>query len=158
MGLDMTLYVEKTIFEGFADNKDPNFSALTKLIGVEPEEFSRFVTVQIPVGYWRKVNQVHKWFVDNVQGGKDDCNAYPVQRNQLVELKSLCLRILSCETPVEYFNLAKSTLPTQSGFFFGSTEYDEYYVNGLRRTVAIIDRILSDDSLKDLRIFYRSSW
>ena len=25
------------------------------------------------VGYWRKANAIHGWFVRNVQNGKDDC-------------------------------------------------------------------------------------
>ena len=25
------------------------------------------------VGYWRKANQIHNWFVENVQDGEDDC-------------------------------------------------------------------------------------
>src|SRR5437764_1408196 len=38
------------------------------------------------VAYWRKANQIHKWFVDNVQGGRDDCREYYVSPEQLKEL------------------------------------------------------------------------
>ena len=42
------------------------------------------------VMYWRKANAIHKWFVDNVQGGEDDCREYPVSNDQLIELRDTC--------------------------------------------------------------------
>jgi hypothetical protein len=38
------------------------------------------------VMYWRKANQIHKWFVDNVQDGVDDCKEYWVSEEKLQEL------------------------------------------------------------------------
>ncbi len=37
----------------------------------------------IEVGYWRKANQIHNWFVKNVQGGVDDCGYYGVTKEKL---------------------------------------------------------------------------
>ena len=31
------------------------------------------VNVDVTCAYWRKANQIHAWFVDNVQQGNDDC-------------------------------------------------------------------------------------
>lgn len=42
--------------------------------------------------YWRKANMIHNWFVENVQNGKDDCNEYPVTRDQIVALFERCLK------------------------------------------------------------------
>ena len=47
------------------------------------------------VGYWRKANHIHKWFVDNVQDGEDDCREYDVSIEQLHELRNICFDILS---------------------------------------------------------------
>ena len=104
------------------------------------------------VGYWRKANAIHKWFVDNVQGGEDNCNPYPVTKEHLIQLHNLCNQVLNDNS------LAESLLPSQSGFFFGSTEYDQGYYQDLRDTIHIIDNILEYKSycLDDLH--YCSSW
>lgn len=40
----------------------------------------------LEIGYWGKANQIHNWFVENIQGGIDDCGDYPVTISQLDEL------------------------------------------------------------------------
>jgi len=49
-------------------------------------------------------------------------------------------------------------LPTQSGFFFGSTEYDDYYTQDLEYTIDVISSILMNPDYKDASFYYRSSW
>jgi hypothetical protein len=51
--------------------------------------------------------------------------------------------------------MASELLPSQSGFFFGNTEYDEYYFGDLIQTIEIIEDCLSDD---DAEFEYHSSW
>ena len=102
------------------------------------------------IGYWRKANQIHKWFVDVVQNGKDECDEHTVTREELRELKTLCLRVL------DDHSLAVELLPTASGFFFGPTEYDEYYFDELEETCKIIEYALSLD--EDYELVYCSSW
>ena len=104
------------------------------------------------VGYWRKANQIHKWFVDNVQNGVDNCGEYKVTKEQLIELRDTCNKVL------DDGNLAPELLPTRSGFFFGSTGYDEWYFNDIENTKRIIDEIIETkpDYLDDL--YYGSSW
>jgi hypothetical protein len=94
------------------------------------------IQCQVKVGYWRKANAIHQWFVDNCQDGRDDCREYYVTREQLEELRKFCQMVLDNHA------LAEEFLPTQSGFFFGGTEYDEWYFNDLKLTVEIIDRVL----------------
>ena len=52
------------------------------------------------VGYWRKANQIHKWFVDNVQDGVDDCGEYKVTKEQLIETVTKEYN----EVKIKYFN------------------------------------------------------
>jgi hypothetical protein len=104
------------------------------------------------VAYWRKANHIHKWFVDNVQGGVDDCGAYKVTQEQLIQLHNTCNEVLN--NP----NLAEQLLPTQPGFFFGGTDYYEWYYNDLRNTVQIIDEILEYKSYCLDDLYYSSSW
>lgn len=106
------------------------------------------------VGYWRKANAIHKWFVDNVQGGKDDCGEYTVTHEQLEKLKSICEAVLKDIEKGEVI-LAESELPTQSGFFFGDTDYGQYYKEDLEHTVKIIDEVLKHGRGE---ITYFSSW
>lgn len=107
------------------------------------------ISVDLPMGYWRKANQIHNWFVENVQDGEDDCNSYYVTREQLEQLKATCIEVLA------HKSLAEDLLPTGAGFFFGSTTYDEYYYGDLQETIEIINRCLKTkfDSFE-----YQSSW
>lgn len=52
--------------------------------------------------------------------------------------------------------LAKELLPPTSGFFFGSTAVDEYYIDDLQKTIAIIDKTLALPN--NWWIEYQSSW
>jgi len=101
-------------------------------------------------GYWRKANQIHRWFVENVQRGTDDCGSYWVSREKLEELLDLCKRVK------EDNSLADELLPSTSGFFFGGTEYDEWYFNDIDNTIQIIEECLSDEEADDFE--YHSSW
>lgn len=112
----------------------------------------RLSSVNLHAGYWRKANAIHKWFVDNVQDGVDDCREYHVSYEDLQKLKQLCETILlgnnnSSESP------ALQLLPPQSGFFFGSIEIDECYYQDLKDTVNIISKLSNDADF-----YYRSSW
>lgn len=50
------------------------------------------------LAYWRKANAIHKWFVDNVQKGKDNCKEYRVTRRNLLDLCDLVSDVLNhCE-------------------------------------------------------------
>lgn len=103
---------------------------------------------------WRKANQIHKWFVDNIQDGSDDCHSYELEENNLRELLNLCKEILNSNFRTEK---AKELLPTESGFFFGSTEYDEYYFKDIEFTAKEIEKLLNSDNNYDW-YEYRSSW
>lgn len=44
---------------------------------------------------WRKANQIHNWFVGNVQNGVDDCDAHEVSKEQLEDLLEICTNVLA---------------------------------------------------------------
>lgn len=116
------------------------------------DEYDMQIDVVIcTIGYWRKANAIHKWFVDNVQDKVDDCKEYRVTRDKLEQLKKICSEVIEEKDP--------SKLPTQSGFFFGSTSYDECYYQDLHDTIEYCDKALkrmNDD--EHFRVYYRSSW
>jgi hypothetical protein len=53
---------------------------------------------------------------------------------------------------------AKELLPTSSGFFFGSYDYDEYYVDDIKNTIDIITKVLETTDFETQMIYYCSSW
>ena len=106
--------------------------------------------VSIDAGYWRKANAIHDWFVKNVQGGEDQCNPHYVSREDLIALKEVCEEVLADR------KRTAELLPTASGFFFGSTEYDQYYFDDIKATIEIIDRCLELPTSWEFE--YRSSW
>lgn len=111
------------------------------------------------VAYWRKANAIHKWFVDNIQEGEDNCGTYYVSRESLQKLHDLCKEILELnETdPEDAQEKAQDELPPQAGFFFGSTGIDQAYFYDLENTVKQLAAILAieDDSAE---YYYQSSW
>lgn len=110
---------------------------------------------------WRKANAIHKWFVDHVQDGKDDCGRYPVNVESLKDLRSACCNAM---TSFDEGNIedAAMWMPSQSGFFFGSTDYDEWYREDLERTFKACNNLIktleSPDRKDWLSVEYESSW
>ena len=47
------------------------------------------------IGYFRKHHSIHKWFVNNIQNGVDDCGRYEIQLKDIENLKELCEEIMS---------------------------------------------------------------
>ena len=150
MGLDM--YLDKRTYvrqwEHIEADKQYNVEVTKggESTNINPKKVKYIIE---EAGYWRKQNQIHRWFVQNVQDGIDNCGEYYVRKDSLQELLSLCEKVK--ETPT----LADELLPAASGFFFGGTEYDEWYFNGIDNTIEILKEALED---KDGDYYYSSSW
>jgi len=136
------------------------------------------------VGYWRKANQIHNWFVENIQDGVDDCSYHREVREQdILDLLNICQEVLdSCElvegevcngykyedgvrVPImemgKYVkdpSVAERLLPSTSGFFFGNTEYNEWYVEDIEDTIHILRKILDTTNFETQMLYYCSSW
>jgi hypothetical protein len=189
MGLDMYL-AAKLYIPGYDHNSDEQkamLATITEAVGLQgavtPDSPSCEVSVN--VAYWRKANAIHKWFVDNVQKGTDDCGDYYVGRDQLTALRGLCQKVLDTAVVESGLATAGTTyhsdgrveqhtvpgrvvtnpeavaaiLPVTSGFFFGSTEYDEWYLLDVENTIEQIDRVLAAvPKGADADFYYHSSW
>jgi hypothetical protein len=153
MGLDMYLNASRYLSDFDEADKEKKAAMLKLFPELEvyaKKDESPVKELKIEVGYWRKANAIHNWFVWNVQNGEDDCKPYFVGREELETLKGLCQQVLNDNS------LAEDLLPPTSGFFFGNTEVDEYYLDSLMKTVEIVDRTLA---LPDAWwIEYQSSW
>lgn len=165
MGLDMYLTARKYLREDYDQEKREYVpSAAQKALAAVPglANFgTNFNGVSVEVAYWRKENAIHKYFVDNVQNGKDECQESYVEEDDLRDLYDKVCRVLNDN------KLAEGLLPTQSGFFFGSTEYDEWYFKGLEDTKEVLEKIFagieadkkaSGNNWCSFDFYYRASW
>jgi hypothetical protein len=96
MGLDMYLYaVPKITRMNFIEI----LAAETNLTRIKKEDRELYQSLKpqivkckgfgqiypglvIELAYWRKANQIHNWFVKNVQNGQDNCMPYEVSENK----------------------------------------------------------------------------
>ena len=135
MGLDMYLEKRKQYRE--------NDSEYNKLVDDNREE----------VMYWRKANQVREWFVRNAGLKADsDCEVIKISEDQLQQLYD------DCDKVVKNPKLASELMPTSNGFFFGSTEYDDWYFDQLKETMDGIQRIFDTTDFDTEVIEYTEWW
>lgn len=164
MGLSMGLYLRK---HEFVSKFDKDFA--TKRAGFYPEELEEFEAdmaarsflsknVDYQVGYWRKANAIHRWFVHNCADGVDECQDVYVPVAQLKKLLEVCKKTLDDHT------WAPELLPTTDGFFFGGQEYDDWYFEQLEYTVDLIEKVLKVLKNQEAAssayydVYYRASW
>lgn len=86
--------------------------------------------------YFRKVNFIYRYFSEYLEN--ESC---AVSKSHIADLISICKDVLKHEGDEDY---ASENLPTTSGFFFGSTEYNEYYFEDVK------------DCLKQMTKLYKS--
>ena len=135
------------------------------------------------VMYWRKANAIHKWFVDNCQKGEDNCQPHLVRKNKMKELYEVCKAItehaelihdkvqngtklkdgewqpiMEDGFRIKDTSLAETLLPTTSGFFFGSTNYDQWYYEDVKQTYEKLGEIIEADEFDKYNFYYESSW
>lgn len=123
-----------------------------------------------------------------MQDGNDNCGYYEVTKEKLTELRDKCVEVMSVIEledgkvsngygfkknengeleKVEYWEDGKVVknpsavariLPTQSGFFYGSTDYNQWYYEDIKRTLAEINKVLKETDFEKEYLEYTSSW
>lgn len=105
------------------------------------------------IGYFRKVNFLVKFFEKK---GFDVSNQTPlaIKREDAEELLSKCEKVLWDHSK------GPELLPTMSGFFFGSTDYDDYYYEDVEAVRDYVkDKLLPEfDTLKEGEDIYFETW
>ena len=154
MGLDMYLTKETYIGAEFKHRQIEGTIFITKEGAKVPINFNQISEITESVASWRKANAIHKWFVDNVQNGDDDCGKHHVTVDQLRQLVKVCKEVLKDHSK------ARELLPPQSGPYFGSIEVDEWYFEDLKSTVEQLTPIIKECSPDnfDVTLYYQSSW
>ena len=147
MGLDMYLTGDLYLSDYVPSSKEQSEN-ITAIIN-SPFRVER---VTVTLGYWRKANAIHHWFVNYVQSGEDDCGYYYVTKEHLEILLDTVRAVLKDHSK------ATELLPGQNGFLFGETEYNEYYFQTLEYTEEIIKKVLDSGIIGEYDIKYHSSW
>jgi len=154
MGLDMYLK-KKTYIKNWDHTPEENLHYVIIKKGDtirEDIKQKRISEIVEDIMYWRKANHIHKWFVDSIQSGEDDCREYYVNRDDLEKLVKLCQDILKFKAG----DLdPRKILPVFEGFFFGGYTYDEWYYEACKRTIDIVGKALLEE---DGDFYYQSSW
>ena len=77
--------------------------------------------------------------------------SFYVSIDDLSELLETCQRVKANH------GMAYELLPVQSGCFFGSTNYDEWYWEDIDNTIEIIEDLLAEP-IDHATIYYQASW
>jgi len=161
MGLDMYLKAHSHFFI-WSESKGPEKEQCAAIL--ENAGLSAIVNkshlgcdVSVTVAYWRKANAIHGWFVDHVQDGKDECKETYVTREQLQTLHDLAVETLKRYDAEDRYGAAELLKPRE-GFFFGSTEVDDYFRANLVDTIRQLAPLLDEDLHRRFTFTYRSSW
>jgi hypothetical protein len=193
MGLDMYLS-KRTYVQNWEHNGPEKHVDTTIQIGGRNHPYintSKISYIIEEVAYWRKANQIHQWFVDNVQDGVDDCQESHVSFEQLRKLYHICVLVADysklkdgeiktgsrfehnkagemVEIPIQVQgkviedpSVAQEMLPSSSGFFFGGTDYDEYYLSDITHTIEMLKPEIEaeyENGFYEPEYYYRASW
>jgi len=120
MGLDQNIY--KFTPSQKAEHEDPTNEDPSR-----PEQ----------IIYWRKQNHFHRWMQTNLnEGVSTNLEFLWMDGEQIAGL------VATCEQVLQDHSLANELLPTGDGFFFGSTDYDEWYFKSLEEAVSALKAAL----------------
>lgn len=105
------------------------------------------------VGYFRKVNFLHLWVEENLNDGEStNCEFIEIPEDNLDELIDSLREVRNDNS------LAAKLLPSCSGFFFGSTSYDEWYFADIDEALETFTEIKNTTDFNTQKVLYYSWW
>ena len=132
--------------------------------------------------YWRKANAIHRFFLENGEIVQDGVSAI-ISKEVIEDLLDKCNEVLEKAIVkegkinvgrqfkdgewieltrdgkyIENVDEIESILPTQDGFFFGSTDYDEFYLEDIKWTKEQLEKVLKEVDFNQNEVVYDSSW
>lgn len=186
MGLDMYLY-KKTYVKNWEHHSPEEKHIVTvKKNGKTRKDIKpdRIVYVVEQVGYWRKFNALHSWFVQNCGNGVDDCKEMYVEEQKMIELLEILNKVKSLldksKTVIKQLetyggekydhevyeceNEVKELLSPRQGFFFGSYDIDKWYKSDVESTIVLLEELLKENEeskkhgIHSGDFYYEASW
>lgn len=101
--------------------------------------------------YYRKMNWLRNWMVNNTSLEEgDDCKEIELKIDDIKKLHENCKEVL------KNHELAEEILPTVNGFFFGDTEYNEYYFEDVNYVSCDLESML--DRKNDVEYICYEDW
>ena len=164
MGLDMYFFARKTTYKSFSKWDEPdranevNYPEDLKTFSdyIYDRNFKSVQTETIyQIGYFRKFNALHGYIVKTFANGIDNCQAILLHKEDVEQIKKVLDDVLNAHQQVEK---AKEILPTQSGFFFGETDYDEFYFNEAKVAADLMQSFLDNFDFENYQLVYQASW
>lgn len=144
MGLDIytNVYDRNELNECQEHNKE--IEAEAKKQGIEPD-YEKFRHAEpIKEFYFRKVNALVKWVENNV-GAVENCEMIELKKEHIEKLYH------DLKTDTDFNELTDDdkqeiikNFGTTSGFFFGSTDYDEWYWMGVKEVRKMVSYLLKN--------------
>jgi len=132
--------------------------------------------------YWRKANQIHNYFCNNGDVIEEQIS-YQISKEVLLDLIEKCKEVLKkaklvdskisngwqykdgkkeelyCDGQIiENQDEISEILPTVSGFFFGNTEYNNYYIEDIKYTLENLEQVIDLIDFENEDVFYLASW
>jgi hypothetical protein len=91
MSLEISLRARRTLY-AFVDAESAVVAEISRNF---PEiDDPRVCEIAYQIGSVINAVEIHQWFVDNVQGGADNCAIYTVDRGDLRDLRNKCDSII----------------------------------------------------------------
>lgn len=179
LGLDQWLYKETYVKNWGHTEEDKRHTVTVTGPAAEQINFAKVSTIKEEVQYWRKANMIHQFFMGDEENG----SSVYVSSDQLIDLHERCAKIIAnCPLEDGVINngqslkdgewvkntelgkvltnvaLAQELLPTTSGFFFGSTDYDEYYLADIQETHDMLEELFKQPKWEHSDYSYEASW
>ena len=157
MGLDMYLY-KKTYVQNWEHQTPEQRHTISVKLGenaredIKPHQIAYIVE---QIGYWRKFNALHGWIIDNCGGGIDECQKIDISAHDLRVLLETLREVKRAIEDKDSKTIGLLFPPT-GGFFFGSTEVDEYYKKQIDQTIPIIEEAVNEGEGEEF--YYQASW
>jgi hypothetical protein len=117
-------------------------------------EGSKTITTMIDTecGYFRKFNALHVYLVNHFGDDEDNCQPIYIAKSGVEQI------LANLKEIQEDHAKAQSIMPTQSGFFFGSTDYDEWYFAYIDEAITMFTDVLAVLEDEDDCLVYQASW
>ena len=123
------------------------------------------------LGRFAKMNQIFQWFINNVMNGSPSKEMHEVSEQQLKNLLEACKKVQfgfefveKNERGMDIYSvnesIAKELLPVMenTGFFFGVSEYNEFYAYQINKAIDIIENVLKTTDFKKQSIYFNAIW
>lgn len=162
MGLDM--HVSRTVAESTWSEKNPQ-TCDGIAIPFNGDGRGSMREQKDRIGYFRKFNALHGYIVDEFAGGEDNCQEIGLDRESVDKIIEALEQAEA--DPASEMN----PLQPRSGFFFGSTEIDEYYLADVKQALALFrwiaglmeseegrQFVMDDDGTRWITYSYQASW